>query len=68
VSIAAGGSVTWQFSGARHNVTFTGAAPTGGNIPDQTPGASVSRTFPLRGTYDYACTNHSGMTGRVTVQ
>lgn len=68
VTIAPGGAVTWQFSGARHNVTFTGAAPTGGNIPDTEPGRSVSRSFPAAGTYDYTCTRHGGMNGRVVVQ
>jgi plastocyanin len=67
VTIAPGGSVTWQISGARHNVTFSGAAPTGGNIPD-TESGSVTRTFPNAGTYDYQCTRHNGMTGRVVVQ
>ncbi len=68
VTIAAGGTVTWQISGSRHNVTFQGAAPTGGSIPDQDAGTSASRTFALAGTYNYSCTRHSGMTGRVTVQ
>jgi plastocyanin len=68
VAIPAGGSVTWQFSEARHNVTFQGATPAGGNIPDQEPGTSASRTFAAAGTYNYVCTRHSGMAGRVTVQ
>jgi plastocyanin len=68
VTIAAGGSVTWQVSGARHNVTFSGAAPTGGNVPDTDAGGSATRTFPNAGTYDYVCTRHSGMQGRVVAQ
>lgn len=68
VTIPTGGTVTWQFSGTRHNVVFQGTAPAGGNIPDQEPGASVSRTFAAPGTYSYFCARHSGMTGRVTVQ
>jgi plastocyanin len=68
VTIPIGGSITWQFSEARHNVTFQGAAPTGGNVPDQEPGTSASRTFTAAGTYSYVCTRHSGMAGRVTVQ
>jgi plastocyanin len=68
VSIPVGGSVTWQFSEARHNVTFQGAAPAGGSIPDQDPGTSTVRTFAAPGTYNYACTRHAGMSGRVTVQ
>jgi len=68
VVIPPSGTVTWQFSGSTHNVTFTGPAPPGGNIPDQSPGNSASRTFPTEGIYNYACTLHNGMTGTVTVQ
>jgi plastocyanin len=68
VAIPVGGSVTWRFSEARHNVTFQGTAPTGGNVPDQDPGTSASRTFAVAGTYNYLCTRHSGMAGRVIVQ
>lgn len=67
VTIAPGGTVTWQISGATHNVTFNTLAPTGGNIPDRSSG-SVARTFPAAGTYDYRCTRHNGMNGRVVVQ
>ena len=67
VTIAAGGTVSWNIAGATHNVTFGALAPPGGNIPD-TRGATVSRSFPSAGTYDYQCTRHDGMTGRVVVQ
>jgi plastocyanin len=66
VSIAAGGSVTWQFGNGTHNVTFSGVQPPGGNIPDQSAGA-VSRSFPSAGAFAYQCTRHNGMTGTVTV-
>jgi plastocyanin len=69
VTIAMGGSVTWQFTGStRHNVTFSGTAPTGGNIPDTDAGGSASRTFGAAGTYSYTCTRHAGMNGTVVVQ
>jgi plastocyanin len=68
VTIAAGDSVTWLFSGATHNVTFIAAAPPGGNIPDQATDARVSRSFTAPGSYSYECTRHSGMTGTVNVQ
>lgn len=67
VTIAAGGSVAWTISGDDHNVTFTGTAPTGGNIPT-TGSGTHTRTFPNAGRYEYLCTRHSGMTGAVTVQ
>ncbi|HEX8359236.1 MAG TPA: Ig-like domain-containing protein [Longimicrobium sp.] len=67
VTIGVGGTVTWEISGATHNVTFGGAAPQGGNIPDTRTG-SISRQFTTAGTYEYQCTRHSGMQGRVVVQ
>lgn len=67
VTIAPGSSITWQIAGGTHNVTFGGTKPTGGDVPDTAPGNSASRTFPNAGTYDYQCTRHSGMTGRVVV-
>jgi len=67
VTVAPGSSITWQIAGGTHNVTFGGTKPTGGDVPDTGSGNSVSRTFPTAGTYDYQCTRHSGMTGRVVV-
>lgn len=66
VELAVGGSVTWTFA-ALHNVTFQGAGPTGGNINDQSSG-TASRTFPAAGNYEYRCTLHAGMNGRVVVR
>jgi plastocyanin len=69
VTIAVGGTVTWQFTGStRHNVTFSGTAPPGGNIPDTDVGGSAQRQFSTAGTYAYSCTRHSGMNGTVVVQ
>ena len=68
ITISINDSVTWRFSGAVHNVTFNGAAPPAGNIPDQQAGNAVSRTFTTAGTFDYECTRHGGMTGTVIVQ
>lgn len=67
VNVAVGATVTWQFSGNTHNVTFGGLTPPGGNIPDQPAGSSQSRTFTTAGTYGYVCTRHGGMTGTVVV-
>lgn len=67
VTIARGGAVTWQVSGGTHNITFGSLKPSAGDVPDMGPGGSASRTFAAEGTYDYQCTRHSGMTGRVTV-
>jgi plastocyanin len=67
VQLAAGGTVTWNFVGREHNVQFQGTGPTGGNIGNTTTG-SVARTFPNAGNYEYTCTLHAGMNGRVVVR
>ena len=64
IDVTPGSTVTWQFSGT----TFKTHVPPGGNIPDTTPGSSVSRTFTVPGDYDYECTLHHNMKGRVRVQ
>lgn len=67
VAIRSGGQVTWAFGSVIHNVTFSSASPSGGNIA-ATSNASVSRTFPNAGDYPYDCTLHAGMTGTVFVR
>jgi plastocyanin len=67
VTIKQGGTVTWtNNAGAAHNVTFmTAGSPA--DIGNFTSGSN-SRTFDAVGTYQYHCTNHSGMAGTVKVQ
>jgi plastocyanin len=67
VDITTGGTVTWQFSGLAHNVTFTGsAAGTPANIGTST-NVAVARTFSTAGSFTYVCTLHPGMQGTVVV-
>jgi plastocyanin len=66
VTIAAGGSVTWQFGNGTHNVTCSSGLPPGGSIPDLSAGP-ITRSFPVAGSFTYECTRHNGMTGTVTV-
>ena len=68
VTVSPGTMVVWQISGATHNVTFKDTPPPGGNIGDTPPGSSVARRFTASGSYDYECTIHEGMKGRVRVQ
>ena len=65
VDITAGGTVTWSFSTLAHTVTFqTAGSPE--NVP-ATTNSQVPRSFPTAGTYQYICTIHPGMSGRVVV-
>ena len=67
VTVPPGSVVTWQITGGTHNVTFGATKPTGGDVGDTNAGAQVARTFATAGTFDYECTRHSGMVGRVVV-
>jgi plastocyanin len=66
--VQAGGTVTWTWRGANtHNLTFTGGpTPRPSNQPDQSTG-TAARPITTLGTYTYVCTNHTGMSGTVTV-
>jgi plastocyanin len=65
VDIAAGGTVTWAFGTLAHTVTFqTPDSPA--DVPE-TANDQIPRSFPAAGTYQYVCTIHPGMSGRVVV-
>lgn len=62
ISVPAGTTVTWHFQeGVEHNVVGDGFV-----APDQ-DGGTFRHTFDEPGTYDYRCTLHGPMRGRVTV-
>jgi plastocyanin len=66
VTIAPGGSVTWtNDDGAPHGLEYNDHAP-GTDL--LLPGASFSRRFDRPGAYDYHCSVHPYMTGRVIVR
>ncbi len=67
VTIPAGGSVLWTWSGGPHTVTFD-AAGGPADCPSASTGATCERTFPTPGTYSYHCAIHPSMTGTVVVQ
>ena len=67
---ARGATVTWNWGGGTHNITFEDNVNNG---PNQSSG-SHQRTFSSPGTFRYQCTNHStagtftiGMVGSVVV-
>ena len=64
VTIAAGGTVTWEWQGGVHDVTFDGFA-------SETKGSgNFVHTFTTPGTFAYVCTVHqsTGMRGTVIVR
>lgn len=68
VTIAAGGTVTWQFFGVGHNVTFTATPGAPADISGVNMNVSIARMFTTPGTFNYHCTIHPGMAGTVVVQ
>ena len=67
VTIARNGTVTFSnASGVSHNVTFASVAGAPADVDSHTTG-STTRTFPTAGSFTFACTNHLGMSGTVTV-
>ena len=66
ITIAAGESVTWTNNdGAPHGLEYSDRAP-GTDL--LLPGASFSRRFDKPGAYEYNCSVHPYMTGRVVVR
>lgn len=62
VQVAAGSTMTWTWEGDhKHNIHGGGL-----DAPSQTEG-TYTHTFDEPGTYDYECTLHFGMKGRVIV-
>jgi YVTN family beta-propeller protein len=66
ITVATGQSVTWSNDdGAPHGLMYKDGA-TGTDL--LLPGKSFSRTFDKPGTYDYACSVHPYMMGKVVVR
>jgi YVTN family beta-propeller protein len=63
--IKPGERVTWRNDdGAPHALVFADGSP---SSPSLSPGASFTRSFDKPGVYEYACSFHPYMTGRVIV-
>ena len=66
LTITVGDTVTWTNEDAvEHTATSTGGAFDSGLLAQ---GESFSFTFTAAGTYDYLCTPHPTMTGRIVVE
>ena len=64
LTVKVGDTVTWTNSDSvAHTITF--ADFDSGQVA---PGATYSHTFDKAGTFDYKCSIHPQMTGKVTVQ
>jgi plastocyanin len=68
ITISANQSVNFQFCGTNHTVAFDDANPNRPADIPSTRNATVSRTFTAPGEYEYTCTIHASMNGKVIVQ
>ena len=66
VTIKVNGTVSYNFPGDEHDVTFVPKAGAPPNIP-VTSRKVVTRTFTTVGVFAYDCKVHPGMSGQVTV-
>lgn len=65
LTVTVGTTVTWSNTDSvAHTVTATDGAFSSGNLD---PGTNFGYTFNATGTFDYACTIHLAMKGKVTV-
>jgi plastocyanin len=62
----AAGTVTFSWSSGTHNVTWDSGPSTPANSGDKSSGTHAVTV--QTGTYDYHCSLHGGMTGRIVVQ
>jgi plastocyanin len=67
VTVNTGEAVTWNWTGAGHNVDFTAGPEKITASPTNGKGASYSHTFTKPGTYSYICDYHAKMKATVTV-
>lgn len=68
VALNVGGTVTFAFGSVGHNVFFDNdPAGAPASIDGVNANASVQRTFPVAGVYNYYCHIHPGMRGTIVV-
>jgi plastocyanin len=66
ITVPVNTTITWKNNdNMAHTVTADDNSFDSGNIG---AGSSFSRTFSVAGTYNYHCTLHAGMNGKVIVQ
>ena len=68
VEVTVNGEVTWAFQSVPHNVIFEKSGDQPADIPGFNSNTSIGRNFSTAGVFDYECTIHPGMRGRVFVQ
>lgn len=64
--IKVNGTVSFDFPGDEHDVTFVAKAGAPASIP-VTKSKVVTRTFTTAGVFAYDCRVHPGMSGQITV-
>jgi len=67
-TVAVGGTVTWTNAGAAPHTSTSTADPSLWDSGSLATGQSFPRVFPAAGSFDYDCTIHPQMTGRIVAR
>lgn len=67
-TVAVGGTVTWTNSGAAPHTATSTADPSVWDSGSLATGQNFARVFPAAGSFDYDCTIHPQMTGRIVAR
>lgn len=67
IAVARNANVTFSFGALNHSVVFRTVTGAPANVPVTTNGAVV-RSFPTAGDFNYDCSLHAGMSGKVVVR
>jgi plastocyanin len=68
ITVSKGTTVTFHNgSGVEHTVNFDGTRPTGVEDVGLNSSGDFPRVFSDAGTFNFHCTQHAGMTGKVVV-
>jgi plastocyanin len=66
--VLVGGVVTWTNNGSVQHNTTRSQTPDTWQSSNLNPNQTFQRTFSTAGTFDYSCTLHPGMNGRIIVE
>ena len=67
IAVRVGGTVTWEFGSTGHTVIFRTTPGAPNNIAVVVQNATEARVFSTAGNFEYDCSVHESMFGRIRV-